>query len=278
MRKISILLSVLFLICMLSTTVFAENNASVVLDIDKTSVAVDDTFTLTVGYKGDTIANAPIYGTAKVVIKWDPEYVEFVSGSADDSTFNLTNATTYTESGLSNYQITYTQKVLNTETRPYEDNTFGKIVFKAVKAGSSKIWLDSTSSVYVNTTTTVSKREAAVTNVEANFTITSGSSEPTYPVIDAEETFTAGENIGGITATDDTKAISVFAKANKALEANSYGIRVVSGGKTYVFRGIAPVAENGVWAIKVVSPDGTFSFKDGGILSATSENITTFED
>lgn len=116
------------------------------------------------------------------------------------------------------------------------------------------------------------------TYVNASVDVTKGSTEPTYPTIDTEETFTAGENIGGITATNDTKAISVFAKATKALEANSYGIRVVSGGKTYVFRGIAPVAENGVWAIKVVSPDGTFSFKDGGTLSATSEYITTFED
>ena len=62
------------------------------------------------------------------------------------------------------------------------------------------------------------------------------------------------------------------------MPAKSYGIKVVSGGKTYVFRGIAPVAENGVWAIKVVSPDGTFSFKDSGTLSATAGDITTFED
>lgn len=282
MKKICLLLSMLMIVCMLGTTAFAAGttDAAITLDVDKSSVAIDEEFTLTVGYKGDSAAQ-PIYGTAKVVVTWDPEYIEFVSGSADDSTFELTNATTYTESGLANNKITYSQKVLNTEDRPAGDNVFGKITFKAIKAGEGSIWLDGTTAVYVNSATTTTTRVALAEDTTATVTITSGGDDEEVFEITKTESAVAGTDTmkdadGKDVAAAGDEVVAIFAKnvSDAELAAGTYGI--VFGGVRYAGQAVVPAKT--AWAIKLVGsadqlPAGSYAysiFAGDAVVEATA--------
>lgn len=101
-------------------------------------------------------------------------------------------------------------------------------------------------------------------------TVTAGSTEPEYPYVDTEEVFTDG-TYAGITTTAATKAVSVFGKAPEGgLKAGKYGAKVVSDGKTFKFAGIKDVEEGKVWVVKIISPDGTFTFSDETTVMATN--------
>lgn len=104
----------------------------------------------------------------------------------------------------------------------------------------------------------------------------------TYPSYSNEETFDGSESFASSDAFKDTtidantKAFTVFGKATQTLGIGEYGIKVTANDdKTYTFKGLKEVAKDGLWAIKVVSPDGTFKFADGETL--TTKSIQTFE-
>lgn len=108
-------------------------------------------------------------------------------------------------------------------------------------------------------------------NVTKNMpTVKVGAAGPTYPYVDTEEVFTDG-TYAGITTTAATKAVSVFGKAPEGgLKAGKYGAKVVSGEKTYKFAGIKDVEAGKVWVVKIISPDGTFTFSDETTVMATN--------
>lgn len=92
--------------------------------------------------------------------------------------------------------------------------------------------------------------------------------EPTsYPNL-AEETFDTESTVDGIAVNSDSKVWTVFQKnaTGATLGANTYGIQVVTGGKTYKFAGIVDVpaedasaGNTGIWAIKLVAPEQKFA-------------------
>lgn len=100
-------------------------------------------------------------------------------------------------------------------------------------------------------------------------TVTVTDSEPvvTYPNL-AEETFDTESEVNDIAVDSDSKVWTVFQKntTGATLVANTYGIQVVTGDKTYKFAGIVDVpaedasaGNTGIWAIKLVAPEQKFA-------------------
>ena len=113
--------------------------------------------------------------------------------------------------------------------------------------------------------------EALVNDADV-ITVKSGSTVVTYPTL-SNDTFTEGEEVfEGYTATAAATGITVFQKTAEDLAAESYGIQVVTGGKTYKFPGKVAItlgeATEKIWGIKIVAPAGTF--QDGAAFAPTS--------
>lgn len=179
MKKLCALLSAI-MICMLSTTAFAATTDATIVLSGVDTVAIGENITITVGVTGDS-NDTPLYGTPKISVQWDSEYFEYVSGEVDSTTFALSNPTNYSESFLSSNYVVFSQKILNTEDRPYGAQTFGTLTLKAIKAAPSaeaKISLytakTTDTSVYVNAGTSVSGRAALPTDTVKSITITGG--------------------------------------------------------------------------------------------------------
>ncbi len=251
MKKLCILLSVLLMICMLgSVSVYAAGDV-ITLSADKTEVNVGDTVTITVGITNEV----PLYGTAKVVPEWDGTAFEFVSGEADSTTYALTNATTFASNyATTKYQVTFSQKVLNTEERPTGENVLGTFTLKALKAGTTNISLNSSTSVYVNAATTTNTRTALSKDITLSITAAEAGGN--------EEVFEAY-----VEGTPTVNLVSIYAKnpSKAVLAAGTYGVKF--GGKTYpAGLGTDPTTgekvsidcpADGSWVVQFVDENGT---------------------
>jgi hypothetical protein len=110
--------------------------------------------------------------------------------------------------------------------------------------------------------------EAITTDVGTTVTVAANTpAEPTFDVKDDEEVFEAGNIVGKdgktIETTANTKSIAVFSKATKDLAAKEYGVKIIVGDKTYTFPGLEALTSGQSWAVKIISPDGTFNFANG---------------
>lgn len=278
MKKLSILLSMLMVVCMLGTVSVSAavdwtTDAAITMVADSTSVKVGDEVVITVGIKGDTSGEIGMYGTAKVVPMWDVAAFEYVSSEVDSTTFELTAspavATTTTASGY----VTFSQKVGADDELPTGDYIFGTLTLKAIKEGTATISLRSSTSTKVTqvaspkATNTVELPETLTVDVEVKADEPIVPDEEVFEIIKTE-TAVAGtdtmkdENGADVAAAGD-KVVAIFAKniSDAELEAGSYGI--VFGGVRYA--GQLAVPAKTAWAIKLVGsaeqlPAGNYAY------------------
>lgn len=122
-----------------------------------------------------------------------------------------------------------------------------------------------------------------ISTTAGKISVTGGTPVATYPQYSGNEAMTGEEVFASDSIFTDTpitsasKSFTVFGKASQALASGEYGIKVTANDdKVYTFKGLAPVAKDGIWAIKIVSPDGTFHFADNE-TTLTTKSIVTFE-
>ena len=258
MKKIISLAVVAIMILTLSLSVFATDctgSFTIRAVADATSVKEGDTLSVSIYVDADDSKFTPTnedFGSSMVFdLKVDTSVFTYNKNASEKiSGITLTQKT----NGV-NIEGTFTQEINLTDPIAIIVFTVG-----AVEAKAYSFEIANTSFMDLDTC------DEAIIDV-VNASVAAGSTEPEYPYVENDEVFTDG-TYAGITTTADTKAIAVFGKAPEGgLEAGAYGAKVVMGGKTFKFAGLADVEAGKVWAVKIVSPDGTFAFSDGTTLA-----------